>query len=224
LNPQSVRVIPNGINLNGFNPDSSSLAAANNQAAESRPPALGYFARMCPDKGLDILVEAWMDLKKRGRVEKLKLKIGGGCGPGDEPFVNSLREKLTKGGLLDEVEFCPNLDRAGKVAFLRSLTLFSVPARSAEAFGLYVIEALMAGVPVVQPRTGAFPELLEATSGGILYDPKNPRGLADALEELLLKPERCRALGEAGKSAAAQKFSSEAMAGEMARACQEALG
>jgi glycosyltransferase involved in cell wall biosynthesis len=74
------------------------------------------------------------------------------------------------------VEFCPNLDRPAKLAFLHSLTVFSVPALYGEAFGLYVIEALAAGVPVVQPRTAAFPELLEATGGGLLCDPgsRNP--------------------------------------------------
>src|SRR5207302_7802028 len=131
--------------------------------------------------------------------KNLKLKIGGGCGPTDEPFVNSLRERLRQEGLLESVEFCPNLDRAGKINFLRSLSAFSVPARSAEAFGLYMIEALAAGVPVVQPRLGAFPELVETTGGGLLYDPKNPGGLADALEELLLKPEQRQRLGEAGR-------------------------
>jgi glycosyltransferase involved in cell wall biosynthesis len=133
---------------------------------------LGYFARMCRDKGLDVLVEAYIELRKRGRVGDVKLKIGGGCGPTDQPLVNSLREQLSKNGLLNDVEFHPNLDRAAKIAFLRSLSVFSVPARTPEAFGLYVIESLAAGVPVVQPRLGAFPELVETTGGGVLYDPQ----------------------------------------------------
>ena len=123
---------------------------------------------MCPEKGLDTLVEAYILLRRRGRVGQLKLRVGGSCGPADTAFVESLRERLRAGGLLADAEFRPNLDRAGKLEFLRSLSVFSVPALYGEAFGLYVIEALAAGVPVVQPRAAAFPELLEATGGGVL--------------------------------------------------------
>ena len=175
-------------------------------------PVLGYFARMCKEKGLDTLVEAYIILRQQGRVKDLKLRIGGGCGPVDEPFVNALRDRLSKAGLLGDVEFHPNLDRLAKVNFLRSLSIFSVPALYGEAFGLYVIEALAAGVPVVQPRSGAFPELVEATGGGLLCAPGDPQALAEAIEELVLDPERARALGDAGCRAVHEKFSADAMA------------
>jgi glycosyltransferase involved in cell wall biosynthesis len=123
-----------------------------------------------------------------------------------------MRQKLEAGGLLGEVEFHPNLDRAGKLAFLHSLSVFSVPARYGEGFGLYVIEALAAGVPVVQPRAAAFPELIEATGGGVLCAPDDPQALAIAIEELLLDPERARALGATGRQAVFERFSAEAMA------------
>src|SRR5213076_471033 len=119
----------------------------------------------------------------------LKLRIGGGCGLVDEPFVNELRDRLSKAGLLGDVEFHPNLNRTAKLNFLRSLSIFSVPALYGEAFGLYVIEAMAAGVPVVQPRAAAFPELIEATGGGVLYEPGDVEALADALEGLLLDRE-----------------------------------
>jgi glycosyltransferase involved in cell wall biosynthesis len=181
---------------------------------EGGSPSLGYFARMCKEKGLDTLVEAYIALRQRGRAKDLKLRIGGGCGPADEPFVNALRERLSKAGFLGEVTFHPNLDRAAKLEFLRSLSVFSVPALYGEAFGLYVIEALASGVPVVQPRTGAFPELIEATGGGVLCAPGDAQALAGAIEELLLNPDRARALGDAGRRAVREKFSAEAMARE----------
>jgi glycosyltransferase involved in cell wall biosynthesis len=87
-----------------------------------------------------------------------------------------------------------------------------VPVRYSEAFGLYVIEALAAGVPVVQPRRGAFPELVEATGGGVLCTADDPQALAQAAEGLLLEPGRARALGEAGRQAVFERFSAEAMA------------
>jgi glycosyltransferase involved in cell wall biosynthesis len=209
-----VRVVYNGVNLEGY--------AVEGQVAEGRSPnaegegngvpTLGFFARMCPEKGLDTLVEAYLLLRQRGRVGNLKLRVGGSCGPADEAFVNSLRERLQASGLLGEVEFQPNLDRAGKLEFLRSLSVFSVPAHYGEAFGLYVIEALAAGVPVVQPRAAAFPELLEATGGGVLCAAGDTPALAEAVEELLLNPPRARALGEAGRRAVFRSFSAEAMA------------
>ena len=179
------------------------------------PPVLGYFARMCREKGLAALVEAFVILRRRERTKGLKLRIGGSCGPADEPFVSSLRERLKQEALLEAVEFHPNLDRAAKLSFLRGLSVFSVPALYGEAFGLYLIEAMAAGVPVVQPQTAAFPELIEATGGGVLCAPGDPKALADAIESLLLDPDRAGALGQAGARAVFEKFSAQSMA----RAC-----
>ncbi|MEI6389682.1 MAG: glycosyltransferase family 4 protein [Verrucomicrobiota bacterium] len=214
LPPNRVCVIHNGINLDGYDRQGRSAKSEVLSTLDPRPssPALGFFARMCREKGLDTLVEAYIVLRQRGRVKGLKLRIGGSCGPADKPFVDALRRQLQTSGLLDEVEFHPNLDRAGKLEFLRALSVFSVPARYGEAFGLYVVEALAAGVPVVQPRQGAFPELIDATGGGLLCAAGDPNALADAIEELLLNPSRARALGEAGRLAVFERFSAEAMA------------
>jgi glycosyltransferase involved in cell wall biosynthesis len=213
LTPERVKVVYSGINFDGYGDSHASPSAA---------PVLGYFARMCPEKGLDTLVDAYIELRQRDRVKNLRLRIGGGCGAGDESFVNSLRQRLTDSGYLKDVEFFPNLDRAAKVKFLHSLSVFSVPVRCTEAFGLYVIEALAAGVPVVQPRTGAFPELIEATGGGITYD-GDSKALAAALEQLLSNPERARSLGDAGRQAALEIFSAQAMARSTLDFYQEAI-
>jgi glycosyltransferase involved in cell wall biosynthesis len=205
LTAERVKVVYSGINFEGY--DHSQPASPSPASA----PVLGYFARMCPEKGLDTFVDAYIQLRQRDRIKGLRLRIGGGCGAGDELFVNSLRQRLTDTGYIKDVEFFPNLDRAAKVTFLQSLSVFSVPVRCTEAFGLYVIEAMAAGVPVVQPRTGAFPELIEATGGGITYE-GDSTALAAALEELLSNPERARSLGNAGRHAALEKFSAEAMA------------
>jgi glycosyltransferase involved in cell wall biosynthesis len=106
----------------------------------------------------------------------------------------------------DRAEFLPNLDRAAKAAFLQSLAVFSVPATYGEAFGMYVLEAQAAGVPVVQPRHGAFPEVLAATGGGLLCEPNQPAALAAALDQLLGDPTLARQLGAAGHQAVQEKF------------------
>ncbi|HVM49715.1 MAG TPA: glycosyltransferase family 4 protein [Candidatus Acidoferrum sp.] len=220
---ERLRVVPNGISLEGYgnergNPKAevrgakSEVRGSEKQGGGLRVPVLGYFARMCPEKGLDTLVDAYVHLRQRGRVGELKLRVGGSCGPADAPFVQAQREKLAASGLGGEAEFHPNVDRAGKLRLLRSLSVFSVPARYSEAFGLYVIEALAAGVPVVQPRASAFPELLEATGGGVLCAPGDPRALAEAIEPLLAEPARAQALGEAGRRAVFERFSADSMA------------
>ena len=207
-------VVPSGIALTGYDREPARLPA----------PALGYFARMCPEKGLDRLVEAFILLKQRGRVKNLKLRIGGGCGPGDEPFVKTLRQRLAAAGYLGETGFQANLSRAEKLDFLRGLSVFSVPAHCGEAFGLYVVEALAAGVPVVQPRVAAFPELLAATGGGLLCAPNSPQSLADGIEALLLDPARARALGAAGRAAVFAQYSVERMAENTLSALERVRG
>jgi glycosyltransferase involved in cell wall biosynthesis len=151
------------------------------------------------------------------------LKIGGGCGPSDEPFVKKLRERLQANGVLVDAEFFPNLTKTEKQNFLKSLTIFSVPAPYGEAFGLYVVEALASGIPVVQPRHAAFPELVEATSGGVLFEPNNSVALADAIGDLLLHPEKARAMGETGRKTVFEKFGVQQMAEGMARAFQDSI-
>jgi len=184
-------------------------------------PVLGYFARMCREKGLDRLVEAFILLKRREGTKNLKLRVGGGCDPSDEPFVNELRERLKTNGVLHDVEFHPNPDRAAKLELLRSMTVFCVPALYGEAFGLYIIEALASGLPVVQPRAASFPELIEATGGGVLYEPGDVKALAAAVEGLLLNPERLRVLGDAGRKSALRDFSGGRMAENIARVLQQ---
>lgn len=210
LPAEKVKVVFNGISLDGYDRVPP--------ARETSAPTLGYFARMCREKGLDLLVETFIELKQRGTVPNLKLKVGGGCGPGDEAFVVQIKGHLRRAGCLGEVEFHPNLTRAQKVSFLRSLTVFSVPALYGEGFGLYLIEAMAAGVPVVQPRHAAFPELVAATGGGIIAE-ANAAALASAIEGLLLAPAQLRSLGEAGRCAVSELFTVDRMAGEVARQC-----
>ena len=210
LPPRKLQVVHNGISLDGYSPASS----------PPKPPVLGFFARMCREKGLDTLVEAYIHLRQRDRVKNLRLHIGGGCGPGDEPFVADLRKRLASAGVLQDVGFFPNLERAAKQEFLRNLSVFSVPALYGEAFGLYVIEALASGVPVVQPEVAAFPELIAATGGGRLCKPADPIALADALEQLLFDPALATTFGQVGRKAVVAQFTNDRMAARIAEFCE----
>jgi glycosyltransferase involved in cell wall biosynthesis len=198
----AVTVVYTGIVLGGFQP----------AATRPSPPVIGYLARMHHGKGLGTLVDAFIALKQRDRIKDLKLRIAGAMTATDEPYVNTLRQRLAAANLERVAEFLPNLDRDAKLEFLRSLSVFSVPANYGEAFGLYVIEALASGVPVVQPRHAAFPEIIERTGGGRLCEPDNPASLAGAIEELLSDPDRAAELGQQGRAAVARHFSIEEMA------------
>ncbi|MGY8674856.1 MAG: glycosyltransferase family 4 protein, partial [Verrucomicrobiia bacterium] len=169
-----------------------------------------------------LLVEAFINLKRRETMKNLKLKIGGGCGPSDQKYVNRLRTYLRSEGLLEDVSFHPNLDRAEKQEFLKSLTVFSVPALYGEAFGLYLAEAMASGIPVVQPRHAAFPEIIEASGAGLIAEP-NSGALADSIEQLLTTESQFRALQKNAVLAAKEKFNVQAMAGAMITAFEKAI-
>jgi len=219
LKTQQVRVIYNGISLDGFAETLGAERGARNETA----PVLGYFARMCREKGLPLLVDTFIEIRRRNRVPNLKLHIGGGCGPSDEPLVKEQKRKLQSASLLGDTRFAPNVSREEKLAFLRGLTVFCTPALYGEAFGLYVIEAMAAGVPVVQPRHGGFPEIVEETGGGLIAEP-NAAALADGIESLLLDPARARVLGDAGRQAVRERFSIQSMAEQTVTAYAEILG
>jgi glycosyltransferase involved in cell wall biosynthesis len=195
--------INNGINLDGFEPSS----------LPDDPPVLGYFARMCPEKGLDSLIDAFVRLKQTGPVPGLKLAVGGGCQPGDRAYVKKQKGLLRDAGLLGEATFLPNLDRDAKLAFYRGLTVLSVPALYGESFGLYVVEAMASGVPVVAPDDASFPELIEQNQAGTLCAKGDPQALADAIGQLLLDREHLAKCAAAGRQAAVQTFNIERMAG-----------
>jgi glycosyltransferase involved in cell wall biosynthesis len=201
--------IHNGIDLAGYGP------------ADEPPvkPTLGYLARMHPVKGLGTLVDAFIALAKRPHLRELRLKVGGSATEEDEKYVATLRTKLAAAGLEGRAEFRSNLSKQEKQDFLRSLSVLSVPATYGEAFGLYVIEALACGVPVVQPKSGAFPELVEATAGGLIAEGDDALSLANAIDRLLTDPVHARVMGGHGQRAVFDRFSADAMAERFAAVC-----
>ena len=178
-------------------------------------PTIGYLSRMCPDKGLDTLVDAFIRIKKNDKLKKAKLRIAGGKTSADEPFLSEIRQKLDSHGISDDVEFLPSFDHLAKYEFLHSLSVLSVPEKKPVAYGLYVLEALAAGVPVVEPEIGVFHELIEITGGGVLYKDNNAAALASAIEPLLLDPDYAHKLGKKGRDAIIEKFDVEQTALEM---------
>ena len=197
-----IAVIPNGLDLTPF-----SIAEA-----DPNTPTIGYLARMIHGKGLGTLVDAFIELIRRQSLPRVRLRIGGAFTSMDEAYVNELKKKLAEAGCLERVTWHPNLSFEEKLKFLSELSVFSVPATYGEAFGLYVVEAMASGVPVVQPDHGAFPELIERTGGGLLCQPDDAVSLADQLENVL-KDEALRArLVNGGRTAARAEFTASRMA------------
>jgi glycosyltransferase involved in cell wall biosynthesis len=209
-----VRTVHIGLDASGYSPAD----------AAPQPPVIGYIGQLSRGRGLDTLVNAFLILRDDEKFRGLRLRAAGGVLPGDQDFVAALRRRLAEGGAADDAEFLPGLDRAGRQQFLRSLTALSVPARQPEAFGLFVLEALASGVPVVLTRVGAYPELVEATGGGVLVGPDDAAALAAALRDLLARPDDARAIGRRGREAVLDRFSIKRMASAMLNVYEAVTG
>lgn len=195
-----IEIMPNGIDLEGYH-----------TAKSASPPVIGYLARMIREKGLPELVAAFIHLRTTLKHPDARLHIAGAATAGDSQLIGELKQQLEAAGLSDQVIWSSNISREQKADMLSSLTLFSVPATYPEAFGLYVLEALASGVPVVQPRASSFPEIIEKSGGGVLVPPGDPITLATAWYELLARPEALQTFGEKGRAAAGQFYSVKAM-------------
>ncbi|MGD9646913.1 MAG: glycosyltransferase family 4 protein [Pirellulales bacterium] len=206
-----IDVIPHGLNLAGH--------GRRGGVAEQTSPArtIGYLARICPEKGFHLLVEAFYRLAADDRLPGLKLRVAGYLGGGDRPYFDRIVAEVNRRGLADRFEYVGEVDRQGKIDFLHSLDVMSVPTVYRESKGLSILEALANGVPVVQPAHGAFPELIADTAGGLLFEPENVAQLADRIAQLLLDDELRARCGAAGELAIHERYHQAGMAAAHAR-------
>jgi glycosyltransferase involved in cell wall biosynthesis len=182
-----------------------------------RPPrvgpfTLGFFARIAPEKGLHLLAEAYHVLRRERGLPPSRLEAAGYLAPEHRGYLAGIEARLKEWGLHDEFLYEGVLDRQDKARFLKSLDVLSVPSPYAEPKGLYLLEALACGVPVVQPRHGAFPEVLEKTGGGVLFPPGDVGALADAVHGLWSDQSRADALGSAGAAGVRRHYDVARMA------------
>ncbi|MCE2792096.1 MAG: glycosyltransferase family 4 protein [Blastopirellula sp.] len=185
---------------------------------------VGYFARLAKEKGLHQLVDAFLALRQLPGTDCVRLELAGWKSPEAEAFVESQFERLRQAGLGSAFTYHGVLDRRAKLDFLQRVDLLSVPTEQAEPKGLFVLEALAAGTPVVQPAIGAFPEMLESSGGGILVPPANPQALAAAWWELLHAPDKLRELGARGREYVLTQRSGAQMAASTADVLERFLG
>ena len=198
---EKIHVIPLGINLDGY---------GKRQTQSSESFTVGYFARIGPEKGLHILVEAYKKMRKE--VPAARLEVAGYMAPEHHKYLRDCEQKLAAAGLGDEFNYRGVLDRAGKIQFLQTLDVLSVPATYAEPKGIFLLEAMACGVPVVQPEHGAFPEIISKTGGGILVEPDNSESVARGLLHLYHDPSLRAKLGDSGFDGVREHYSAARMA------------
>lgn len=178
----------------------------------SRPLTIGFLARFVPEKGLHLLVDAFIHLCQSGEFPGLQMVAGGYLSRAYQAYIDGIRKKITNNGLEGQVRLLGTLERSEKLNFFRQIDVFSVPATYREPKGISILEALASGVPVVQPDHGAYPEWINATQGGLLHRPYDSVDLAEKLAVLLRNAELRNRMGKQGQQAAWEKFSSERMA------------
>jgi len=181
-----ISVVPLGINLTGYERGTK----------QDDVFRVGYFARIAPEKGLDVLAEAYPMFRRKTGGAPVRLEAAGYLSRAHEPYFDEVKRSLTKAGVANEFTYHGAVDRDGKIAFLRTLDVLSVPAPYDEPKGVFVLEAMGCGVPVVQPRRGSFTEMVEKTGGGLLVAPDDPAAVADGLYQLWSDRERRRTLAD----------------------------
>ena len=214
--PERFEIAPLSIDVNPFamanEVDSQGATAPNlaqaspfDRASTDDSFRLGYMARIAPEKGFHHLVDSFIRLASKAEHRDLTLHASGWLGESNQQYFQAQQQKLATARLTDRFTYHGSPDLNQKVRFLKSLDLFSVPTEYQDPKGLFVLEALAAGVPVIQPDHGAFGELLGSTGGGLLTKPGCLDSLCAAIEELKQDDQRRFDLGISGQQQVMQR-------------------
>jgi len=200
---EKIHVVPLGINLEGY---------GKKERDASEPFTIGFFARVAPEKGLHVLADAYRHLRKSGRLQNVRLRAAGYLAPEHRSYLDEIQEEMNRADLGSEFKYEGVLDREQKIAFLQSIDVLSVPATYNEPKGIFLLEAMACGVPVVQPRRGGFTEIVEKTGSGLLVEPDNVESLTEALLNLASNSKLAESLGKSGFKNVREHYSVARMA------------
>lgn len=190
--------------------------------ASAQPFTIGYFARIAPEKGLHNLADAYRILRTAKGLPPSRLVAAGYLPPEHKPYLARIAGDLRAAGLGGEFVYQGAVERAKKVQFFHDLDVLSVPSPYHEPKGLYLLEAMACGVPVVQPDHGAFPEIIERTGGGLLARSAAGADIADAIHELWKDPVRAKEMGRCGAAAVRNQYTVRHMAEAVLNAYRDA--
>lgn len=211
---QRIHVIRPGLNLAGYGKSGECRRAESRSRDDSQPVTVGYLARVCPEKGLHLLADAFALLAADQRLPPLRLLAGGYLDPADRPYLANIQAGLAGKGLAERFQYVGCVDRQQKLSLLESFDVMALPTVYAESKGISVLEAWASGVPVVLPAHGAFPEMIADTGGGLLCQAHDVVSLADALRQLILDSPRAAALGRQAQQAVHERYHADRMARE----------
>jgi glycosyltransferase involved in cell wall biosynthesis len=190
---------------------------------EEKKREIGFISRMNAENGLDILVDAFILLKKEKRFEDVHLHVTGGSTGEDLHFIKEQKRKLEENGIRIYAHFWEGFEMQHRRHFLKRMMMISVPVRNGEAFGIYLSEAMASGIPVVQPALGAFPEIVNTAGGGIIYQPNTPEALSNALKELLDNPKTINKLSLEARASVENHFDINRQAEKMVKVYEEIM-
>ena len=213
---EKLRVAPLGVTV-------SDLAPTIRTRTPNDPFVIGYLARVAPEKSLHILADAYRVLRQERGATGTRIEAAGYLAPEHQPYLADVEDRLKKWGLGAEFHYRGSLDRRQKVEFLQSIDVLCVPSTYREPKGLYLLEAMACGVPVVAPNHGAFPEVLDKTSGGLLVRPDDPASFADGLAALRDRPAQAHEMGLNGAAGVHQHYSVAKMADRVLEIYGEAV-
>jgi glycosyltransferase involved in cell wall biosynthesis len=174
-------------------------------------PSVGYFCRISHMNGFDKLVDAFLELKLADTLPGLSLHVCGGYTSDDKPFIKEQIKKIKDHGFTSSVRIYPEFKGDAKKDFFSNIDIMSVPVRKHDGYGLYILESNSEGIPVVQPATGAFSEIIEKTQGGIVYSPDSVSDLSANLLKLLMDKNLRIQLGAQGRKRVREELSLEKM-------------
>lgn len=175
----------------------------------SGPLKLGYFARIAPEKGFHTLVAAFIELSKMLGPNEVQLHYGGWLGDHNRRYFEQTIGQLDRANLSAAHFHHGSPDLTEKIELFHSFDCFSVPTEYEEPKGLFVLESLASRVPVVQPKHGAFPELLASTGGGVLCEPGDPSSLATCLYDLISNESTRKQLADEGHAGVRERHTIE---------------
>lgn len=211
---EKIRVVPLGINPHGFEM---------RKQDRSGPFTVGFLGRVAPEKGLHVLAEAYRLLRHSGDLPEGRFEVAGYMAADCKPYLEEIQTHLKEAGLDREFRYHGVIDRAAKIAFLRDLDLMSLPATYDEPKGVSLLESMACGVPVVQPRRGAFTEIVELTGGGLLVEPDDPQSLAAGILKLFKEKTLAEQLSANGFKGVREHYTAAHMADKVLAAYNEVI-
>ena len=170
-------VVPLGINMDGY------TEGAVGRRAGGRPFTVGYFARVAPEKGLHVLADAYVRFRRMIGDAPVGSRRPATWRARRGRISTACASTLEQAGLAASSPIAARSIARASWRFC-GLDVLSVPATYDEPKGMFLLEAMASGVPVVQPRRGGVRRIVERTGGGLLVEPDDPAALADGLYAL----------------------------------------